>query len=175
MLGATPPSQNKIKAPEQYVHEETLREIVDELDKLLPGRFLGRVFQLSALSLAFDFGLKNHGYLFISIEPAAPSLYLIKRTTRELEKASVPPSSFAQAIRTSLGGGSLQALVKDSDERVVRFSFLVEDDLADSHNKILVAQLTGRSANCSKDFGRMRGNTEPSNQARRRTAGRAAF
>ncbi len=129
------------------MHEETLREIVDELDKLLPRRFLGRVFQLSALSLALDFGLKDHGYLFISIEPPAPRLYLIKRTTRELEKASVPPSSFAQAMRTTLGGGALQSLVKDSNERVVRFSFLVEDDLGDSHNKVLVAHLTGRSAN----------------------------
>ena len=129
------------------MHEQTLKEIVDELDKLLPGQFLGRVFQLSAYSLALDFGLKGHGYLFISIEPAAPRLYLIKRTARELEKASVPLSSFAQALRTTLGGGATQSLRKDANERVVRFSFVVEDDLGNSHNQGLVAQLTGRSAN----------------------------
>ena len=129
------------------MHEETLKEIVDELDELLPGRFLGRVFQLSSFSLVIDFGLKEKGYLFISSEPAAPRLYLVKRTTRELEKASVPLSSFAQAVKTILGGGGLLSLTKDENERVVRFSFVVEDDLGDSHNHVLVAQLTGRSAN----------------------------
>ena len=129
------------------MHEETLKEIIDELDKLLPGRFLGRVFQLSAHSLAFDFGLKQHGYLFISTEPAAPRLYLIKRTARELEKASVPLSSFAQAVKTTLGGGALLSLAKDEDERIVRLFFVVEDEAGDSQKYVLVAQLTGRSAN----------------------------
>ena len=129
------------------MHDKTLKEIVYELGKLLPERFLGRVFQLSAFSLAIDFGLKEHGYLFISVEPAGPRLYLIKRTARELEKASLALSSFTQALRTTLGGGATQSLRKDEGERVVRFSFVVEDDLGDFHNRVLVAQLTGRSAN----------------------------
>jgi predicted ribosome quality control (RQC) complex YloA/Tae2 family protein len=129
------------------VHEETLRDIVIELSELLPQRFIGRIFQLSSFSLAIDFGLKEKGYLFISIEPAAPRLYLIKRASRELEKASIPLSSFAQGIRTFLGGGALQSLRKDENERVVRLSFVVSDDLGDSQNYLLVAQLTGRSAN----------------------------
>jgi len=129
------------------VHEETLTEIVNELNELLPGHFLGRVFQLSSHSLVFDFGLKEKGYLFISVEPAAPRLYLIKRTIRELEKASVPLSSFGQAVKTTLGGGALLSLTKDEGERVVRFSLEVADDLGDTHRNVLVAQLTGRSAN----------------------------
>jgi len=129
------------------VHEETLKEIVDELVELLPGRFLGRIFQLSPLSIAIDFGLKEKGFLFISIEPAAPRLYVIKRTIRELEKASVPLSSFAQSIRSVLGGGNVQSLSKDENERVVRCSFLVENDLGDSVVHSIIAQLTGRSAN----------------------------
>lgn len=129
------------------VHQETLQEIVGELEELLPGRFLGKIFQLSAFSLAVDFGLKDDGYLFISIEPAAPRLYLIKRGVRELEKASVPLSPFAQTMRTNLGGGNLLSLTKDHGERVVRLSFSVVDDLENSRNLVLLAQLTGRSAN----------------------------
>jgi predicted ribosome quality control (RQC) complex YloA/Tae2 family protein len=129
------------------VHEETLTEIVNELIELLPGRFLGRIFQLSSHSLAFDFGLKEKGYLFISIEPAEPRLYLIKRTSRELEKSSVPLSSFGQAVKTTLGGAGLLLLAKDEGERVVRFSLEVADDLGDPRCHVLVAQLTGRSAN----------------------------
>ncbi len=130
-----------------HVHQDTLRQIVDELDRLLPGRFLGKIFQLSAFSLAIDFGLKAEGYLFISVEPAAPRLYLIKRSVRELEKRSSSLSAFAQAMRVNLGGGKLLAVTKDQDERVVRFLFSVTDELGDSQNRVLVAQLTGRSAN----------------------------
>lgn len=129
------------------MHQETLTEIVKELSELLPGRFLGRIFQLSPHSLVFDFGLKEKGYLFISVEPAAPRLYLIKRSTRELEKASLPLAVFGQALRTALGGAALISLTKDDDERVVRFSFEVVDELGDSHQYVLIAQLTGRSAN----------------------------
>jgi predicted ribosome quality control (RQC) complex YloA/Tae2 family protein len=129
------------------VDQETLKEIVGDLNKLLSGRFLGKIFQLSDFSLAFDFGLRSDGYLFISIEPTAPRLYLIKRSVRELEKASSPPSPFAQTMRASLGGGSLLSVTRDKDERIVRFSFSVNDDLGDTRNYSLVAQLTGRSAN----------------------------
>lgn len=129
------------------MQEETLNEIVNELRELLPGRFLGKIFQLSAFSLAIDFGLKEKGYLFISIEPAAPRLYLVQRTSRELEKASVAPSSFVQGMRSHLGGGALLTLAKDKNERVVRFCFSVSDELGDSQVHTLVAQLTGRSAN----------------------------
>lgn len=129
------------------MHEETLTEIVNELNELLPGRFLGRIVQLTPHALVFDFGLKEKGYLFITVEPAAPRLYLIKRTSRELEKASVPLSSFAQALKTTLGGAALSLLSKDEGERVVRFTLEVADDLGDPQRHALVAQLTGRSAN----------------------------
>lgn len=129
------------------MHQETLSEIVSELDALLPERFFGRLFQLSASSVAIDFGLKDEGYLFISIEPARARLYLIKRSVRELEKASVQLSSFAQTMRATIARGNVISLTKDENERVVRFSFSVIDDVGDSNKYFLVAQLTGRSAN----------------------------
>lgn len=129
------------------MHQETLTEIVGELDSLLTGRFLGKIFQLSDFSLAIDFGLKAEGYLFVNVEPAEPRLYLVKRNVRELEKSSISLSPFAQAMRTNLGGGSLLSVTRDQDERIVRFSFSVTDQLGDSQNRALVAQLTGRSAN----------------------------
>jgi predicted ribosome quality control (RQC) complex YloA/Tae2 family protein len=129
------------------VHQETLKEVVRELDDMLAGRFLGRLFQLSAFSVAIDFGVREAGYLFISVEPAAPRLYLVKRTSRELEKASGTLSSFAQAMRSFLGGGKLVSVTKDENERVVRLFFSVDDDIETSQQRSLVAQLTGRSAN----------------------------
>lgn len=129
------------------MHEDTLKRIVDELDESLPGRYFGRLVQLSSFSLAIDFRLTDGAYLFISVEPAQPRLYLIKRSSREFQKAAIPLSSFAQSLRTTLGGGVLLTVAKDENERVVRFTFVVKDELGDSHHQLLVAQLTGRSAN----------------------------
>jgi len=129
------------------VHQDTLKEIVEESAGLLRDRFLGKVFQLSASSLAIDFGLKGDGYLFIGTEPAWPRLYLIKRSSRELEKISVSLSHFGQALRATLGGGKLTSIAKDQTERIVRLSFSVADELGDYETRALVAQLTGRSAN----------------------------
>ena len=129
------------------MHQETLKQIVKELGAVLPGRFLGKIFQLSATSVAIDFGLQANSYLFIDVEPAAPRLYLIKRSSRELQKASISPSPFAQATRTTLDGGKLLSITKDDDERIVRLSFSFTTELGDSQTAVLVAQLTGRSAN----------------------------
>ncbi len=127
--------------------QQTIEEIVKEISGHLSGRFLGRVFQLSPLSLAIDFGLRDAGYLFISVDPVAPRLYLIERSSRAMEKQSVTPLHFLQAMRSSLGGGRLLAVTKDVSERIVRLSFSVEDELGESKGATLVAQLTGRSAN----------------------------
>jgi predicted ribosome quality control (RQC) complex YloA/Tae2 family protein len=129
------------------VQEETIQCVIAELGDLLPGRFLGKVFQLSALSVALDFGIRERGYLFISIEPAAPRLYLIKRTGRQLEKQSIPLGPFGQAMRTKLGGARLESLTKDNNERIVRLSFAAADTFGQSQAQVLVVQLTGRSTN----------------------------
>jgi predicted ribosome quality control (RQC) complex YloA/Tae2 family protein len=129
------------------VNQHTIDEIVKEISGHLSGRFLGKIFQLSPLSLAIDFGLREAGYLFISVEPAAPRVYLIERPSRQMERQSIMPLHFVQALRSNLGGGRLLFVTKDPSERVVRFSFSVKDELGESKRATLVAQLTGRSAN----------------------------
>ena len=129
------------------MHEQTISRIVRELKPLLEGCVLGKVFQLSRLSLAVDFRTGDGRYLFLSVEPASPRLYMIARRTRDLEKQSQASSSFIFAIRKHLGGGRLLSLTKDEGERIVRFSFSVEDAVGTKRNRVLVAQLTGRTAN----------------------------
>ena len=105
------------------MNQQTLKQILDELESVLPGRFLGKIFQLSPFSFAVDFGLRDGRFLFISIEPAEPRLYLIKRTARELSRASKPSAAFAQTVRSVLNGAKMTSLAKDENERVVRFHF----------------------------------------------------
>ncbi len=128
------------------MHQETLKEVVAELETLLPGHVLGKTLQLSPASLAIDFHLRR-GFLFISAEPAAPRLYLMKRSARELDRNALSPSPFVQALRSTLGEAAVLSVSKDETERIVRFHFsAISDDLSPAITT-MVAQLTGRSAN----------------------------
>ena len=129
------------------MNEQTIAEIVRELAGALVGRVWGKVFLLGRASLAADFRTGGGRYLFISVEPNQPRLYLVERTVRELEKASLPPTHFVLTLRKALGGATLSAVSKDEGDRVVRFRFETEDALGNPSARTLVAQLTGRAAN----------------------------
>src|SRR5215207_4575564 len=126
------------------MNEQLIGEVVEEIRPALAGRQWGKVFQLSASSLAVDF---RGRYLFVSVEPGQPRLYLISRTVRELERASQQPTSFALLLRKALGGATLREVKKDEGERVVRFVFDVPDAVGDVREAVLVTQLTGRTSN----------------------------
>ena len=119
--------------------------LVEELRTALTGRFFGKIFQLTPLSFALDFGLRGE-YLFISADPASPRLYLIRRRLKELEKQSRPLSSFGQTMRAKLSGAHLVNISRDALDRIVRLTFRVEDPEGVIFRR-LVIQLTGRAAN----------------------------
>ena len=130
------------------MRDELIRELVEEVGPILVGRAPGKIFQLSRASLAIDFRLAEGTYLFVSVEPAAPRLYLISRRVRDLEKQSAAtPSPFVLLARKRLSGAILRAVAKDEGDRVVRLRFESRDELGVAHAPSLVAQLTGRTAN----------------------------
>jgi predicted ribosome quality control (RQC) complex YloA/Tae2 family protein len=129
------------------VNQQTLKEIVDELSLALASGMLGKVFQLSPASFAFDFRRREGGFLFVSADPAQPRIYLIARAVRELEKRSRPLAEFGQALRTNFAGSKLTAIKQDTLERVVRFTLVRQEETGEVRERALVAQLTGRSAN----------------------------
>jgi len=118
------------------VHPQLLQNVVEELRTNLTGRYLGKILQLSPVSFAFDFGLRGR-FLFVSVDPASPRLYLIQRRQKELEKQSLPLSSFAQLLRSKLSNASIVAVEKDVSDRIVRVRF---------DGSTLLVQLTGRTA-----------------------------
>jgi len=129
------------------MNEQLISEVLAELRPTLEGRPWGKVFQLSAASLAVDLRTGDGRYLLLSAEPAHPRLYMIARTVRELERAALPPTPFALVLRKALGGATLRSLTKDEGERIVRFSFMVPDALGVERGATLVVQLTGRTSN----------------------------
>ena len=122
------------------MNTDHVQAVTEELRATLTGRFFGKIFQLSPLSFAFDFGLRGE-FLYVNVEPASPRLYLIRRKTRDLEKQSMGLGLFGQSMRSSLSGASLVAISKDPLDRIVRFTFH-----GDGIFRRLVVQLTGRTA-----------------------------
>jgi predicted ribosome quality control (RQC) complex YloA/Tae2 family protein len=127
--------------------DASIAEIVTEIQPLIVNRAPGKIFQFNASAFAIDFGLRDRGFLFISVEPAEPRLYLIKRRVRDLEKASSPLSAFALGLRKELGDTKVTSVEKESADRIVQFHFDGRDELGHSKHRTLTAQLTGKSAN----------------------------
>jgi predicted ribosome quality control (RQC) complex YloA/Tae2 family protein len=129
------------------MNERLISEVVGELRATLVGRAWGRVFQFGRAALVVELRPNDNRYLLLSVEPNRPRLYLVRRSSRELERDSLPPTPFALVLRKRLGGAALVSIEQDEGERVVRLRFDAEDVAGRSYEAILVAQLTGRSSN----------------------------
>ena len=125
--------------------DQTISDLVNEIAPLLIGRFPGKIFQLDSSSLAIDFRLREHGFLFVSVEPALPRLYLIKRRARDLEKQSRPLGAFAASLRKELSHSRLSAVQKAAGERIVYFHFAAEADSGPGEKRTLVDQFRNLS------------------------------
>lgn len=136
-----------LRTADSKVNEKTLERIAAELADRLTGQRFGKIFSLARLRLAVDFRLPDSAYLFISVEPSAPRVYLIKRRLRDLEKQSANQSSFVLFVRKRLANAVVQSIEKTENERILQFNFSARNDFGQTENYALVAQLTGRSAN----------------------------
>ena len=126
------------------MHHALIQRVVEELRTTLTGRFFGKIFQTGPLSFAFDFGLRGE-YLFVSLDPASPRLYLIKRRLKELEKQSISLTLFGQAMRSKLSSAYVTDVSKDPLDRIVRLTLRVDSEQGVIFRR-LVVQLTGRTA-----------------------------
>lgn len=149
------------------MNNSTLERVCDELDAALTGQRFGKIIPLSRFETAIDLRLPDSRYLFISIEPNRPRIYLVKRRLKDLEKRSVNPSPFLLYARKRLSGGVVQGVSKIPNERVLRILLSAENEIGEVNNFAFIVQLTGRSANIlladANDFilESMRPNTGP--------------
>src|SRR6266481_497562 len=129
------------------MNEALLQSVVDELSAVLRGRIFGKIFQLSKQSLAIDFRSGDGRYLYINLDSSDPRIFLISRKLKEIEKQSIHLSPFSLSLRKQLSGAVLTEVVRDADDRIVRFLFESEDVAGNDLRRSMVVQLTGRSAN----------------------------
>lgn len=124
-----------------------LEKVCAEIRETLgDGRF-GKIFVLSKRSLAIDFRSADGRFLFVSVDPASPRIYLIRRRVRDLEKASANAPSLALVLRKKLSGSRIERIEKLADDRVLIFGLTGRDDFGANTRHRLVVQLTGKSSN----------------------------
>lgn len=129
------------------MNEKTLQKISAELVSELTGQKFGKIFIISRFRLAVDFRLDDSKYLYISIEPTQPRIYLIKRRLPDLEKNTKNPSPFISHLRSKLSNAFLENVEKVADERILKFKFSAKNDVGQIQIYQLIVQLTGRSSN----------------------------
>lgn len=129
------------------MNESTLETVLIELEGALLGRRFGKVFQLAKFQIAVDLRLDASRYLFVSVEPSEPRIYLIQRKLKELEKRSQNTSPFVSVMRKYLSGAIVEKIEKVSGDRILHVAFSNENDLGNIQHFGLAVQLTGRSAN----------------------------
>lgn len=129
------------------MNEKTLEQITAELMSRIVGQRFGKIFTLSRLQSAIDFRLPDSQYLFVSVAPDAPRLYLIKRRLRDLEKQTTNQTSFVMFLRKRLAHSTIKSIEKLTGERILRLDLSAVNDFGEAENYALIIQLTGRSAN----------------------------
>lgn len=125
----------------------TLKAIRSEIESVLVGQRFGRLFTLSRFQYAVDFRLNGSHYLFFSVEPSSPRIYMITRRLRDLEKQASNPNAFAVFLQKRLAGTSVKSVKQIDDERVLQLEFAGRDEIGTDRKFFLIVQLTGRSAN----------------------------
>lgn len=129
------------------VNDSTLEKICAELARDSAGARFGKIFALSRFETVIDLRLPGSKYLFVSVEPASPRIYMVKRRLRDLERQSGNLSPFLLGLRKHLAGAGLEGVEKLPAERVLRLRFSGTDELGNVQAHSLIVQLTGRSAN----------------------------
>ncbi|MGH9937088.1 MAG: Rqc2 family fibronectin-binding protein, partial [Blastocatellia bacterium] len=128
-----------------------LQTVVNELEPLLTGRRLGKLYQFGATDLAMDFhlraGLRDGRWLVISTDPQRLAFYLSARNPKQLGDEPRSDTAFVALVKKYLGGARLAMIEKLGYDRVIYFEFDAEDEDGKTARRKLVVTLTGRAAN----------------------------
>lgn len=121
----------------------TLKAITRDLSKALTGQRIYRTYSMGRDEKIIDLHLPDSRYLFISVDPADPRIYLVRRKKRDIERGSVQFNSFDQTLNAELANASVVGVDAAETERVLTIELSNDAEIAGR----LIVQLTGRSAN----------------------------
>ena len=128
------------------MNEPTIEKITSELAERLIGKKFGKVFPFSKSKFAIDFRLSTGEYLYVSVEPNSPRVYLIKRKLKELNKSLIQ-QSFAAFLRKYIANAVVKKVTKLPDERVLQITLTAINEYGEAKVYQFIIQLTGQSSN----------------------------
>ncbi len=105
-----------------------LQAIATEIEPLLVGRRVGRVYQFGATGLMIDINLRDGRWLAISTDPNRLALYLTARSPKQTGESPRSDTAFVAHLKKHLGNARIVALEKLGYDRVVKFEFAAEDE-----------------------------------------------
>jgi predicted ribosome quality control (RQC) complex YloA/Tae2 family protein len=124
-----------------------LQIIVNELEPLLIGHRLGKIYQIGATDLAVDFRLRDGRWLAVSTDPQRLAAYLTTRNPKQSGDELRSDTGFVALVKKYLDGARVVTVEKLGYDRVVNFRFEIEDEDRKIRTRTLVVSLTGRAAN----------------------------
>jgi predicted ribosome quality control (RQC) complex YloA/Tae2 family protein len=124
-----------------------LQAISSELEALVVGQRMGKVYQLNTTDVAFELRLRDGRWLMISTDPARLALTLTTRAPKQLSEEFRTDTQFVSLVKKYLGSAKLVAVEKLGYDRVVRFEFEDEAEDGQTSHRGLVVLFTGRAAN----------------------------
>jgi len=122
----------------------TLRGLITELNQVLAGGRLEKVYQLDEGDLLLNlYAGGQQRQLYLSCHPARARVCL---TTEKWTAPDTPPA-FCMLLRKRLQGGRLEEVTQEGFDRVARLRFSARDEMGHPTEYTLVAEVMGRHSN----------------------------
>lgn len=121
----------------------TIHTISRELNDTLATARLEKIRMPDASSVLLTFHTLNGKRNLIMSAGSIPCCYI---TGSEFDTPAVPPA-FCMHLRKHLGGAILERIVTDGFERIIEFRFRTKNDLHDTVEFRLIAELMGKHSN----------------------------
>lgn len=123
-----------------YIDGIMMKHLKNELNSLLSGKKIGKIYQYDNNTISIFFGKNN---LNISINPELPIVYI--SDTKE-DGAKNPPN-FCLVLRKFLSNGILTSVEQQNSDRILIFNFSVVDEIGDKNCYKLVVEIMGKHSN----------------------------
>ena len=122
----------------------TLKYLCNEFNNLLVGGRVNRIVAPNNDRVVFTVWTgKNTVKLLLDVNPAMPRIGIVERE----ENAPLAASNFCMLLRKHLSNSRIESVELVGFDRVVKFTFSVQDEFSDGEEKVLFVELMGRYSN----------------------------
>ena len=116
---------------------ETIKKVVEELNKTIVNSFIMKTTVLSKTDCLFSFSFYKNGQLFISLNHNNPFVGLVEKREDIVTENNNLNEQFKQRVRNNY----IEEISQLNDDRIIQFKLSFSDDLRTKHHYFLVLEL----------------------------------